>query len=472
MFRLLLNNIFFSVISSVLRFLGSVVFFLVIAHSLGVQEFGKVTLAIAFSQLFLSIVDFGYNLYVIREVSIDRNRIYEFHNTIMASKLLLTAATTIVVALVMFFLQYTSEQMTMIWIAWIGTIFYSYGYYFNSVFRGINQFQFESISVSAYNALQFALVILLLWLGGNAFHIVILYTISRLIYILISYVLFVKTFSEEFKEIDRKKMADMMKTILPFGVHAILGVAYLQLDTIFISYFWNSTQVGLYQSGMRMVVGSMVVYEVLTGAFYPLLSKSSENDLQSFHKYAYALQKYMTLLGLVISLPLLIYTEEIIPLLFGSTFAEAVFIIRLLSVVIFLRFFAAAYGVILTVSHEQSKRAMGVLVSVIINIMFNIYLVKNYGGIGAAVTSVVTHISLFIIYLYFSFKNTSHSYLTVKLFVAGSALIGIGMICYVLKYQFIILSILMLIISVIIVSFLLLDSTERQRIHQLFNRLT
>ena len=368
-------------------------------------------------------------------------------------------------------LHYTGEQQFMVWIAWVGSVAYSFGCYLNSVFRGINKFQYESAAVSAFNLVQFAGAVVLLLNGGSGVQVLMLYASSRILYVLISYYFFKVTFKGEFSPYNRRRIIELTKIMFPFGVHAILGIVYLQVDTVFISYYWNSAEVGLYQAGMRMVVASMVLYEIATLAFYPLLSKSNEQEMPVFHKYSFSLQKYMTLLGMALALPLLVFAEEIIPLLFGGTFARAAHVVRLLAVVIFIRFFAAAYGVILTVSREQSKRALGVLISVVVNVILNIFLVQWYGGVGAAITSIITHVVLFAVYLFYAYKSVHRTFITSNLVVALCMLCTIGAISYYMKPVHLTGAIIVLGVAMFGVVVLFLDETEKQRIRQFIHRL-
>lgn len=402
----LTSNTIFSTISFGLRFLSNAFLLILVARFLGAVEFGKFALSLSLTGIFLIVIDYGFNLYLVKEIAIANNAAISIANKVIPAKNLLTFIATLLLIVVTYGLGYNHSIKLLIAILWIGYIFYSYGLFFNNLFRGLNQFQYEMYPTIVLNLLQFVTVGTLLVVSPGTLPIAWAFTMSRIAYFIYSLFLLRSRVGAPklICRLNRNSIAPILNTF-PYGIHAILGVLYFQLDTVILSRFVLTSEIGNYQAAMRIVVASMVIFEILTASFFPLAAVKSKTDFNGFKSDISVLNNYLLLIGGLISFSVIVFADIVIHTLYGTAYSGAITTLRLLSVIIFLRFLGGAYGVAMTVSDNQRLRALGVASSVIISLIVNLILIPRYGIIGAAVASIITHIFLNALYLYFTYRT-------------------------------------------------------------------
>ena len=289
-------------------------------------------------------------------------------------------------------------------VLWLGALCFSLGQFLNNVFKGLNQFQRETYPMLFLNCAQLLFIVVLVAVGSSIVTIASGYTAARILYLGLSY----RYYHRRFGRIHfRIKFREGMKTLyelLPFGIYSILALIYLQMDTIMLAYMQDDSQVGHYQAAMRVAFAATVVSEIILASFLPLLAKAIRGDAVEFRAQALLLNKYLFVIGLVIASLLAIFTEGTIAVLYGSGYAPSVVLLRLLAVVVFLRFAGAGFGMIINISSNQKWCTIAVTLPAVMNVTLNCYAIPRYGAIGAAVTSIVTHVALNVFYTFFAYR--------------------------------------------------------------------
>jgi O-antigen/teichoic acid export membrane protein len=449
---MLLKNTIYSSINSALRFFSSALLYIILARALGVEEFGRLMFALSFTGIFLTFIDYGFNLLIVKEVSQKPESLKNLVSYIINAKILLSIIFTIILIITLKILNSTDDTLLIVGILWLSAIFYSFGFFFNNIFRGLNRFQYETYPAILLNASQFVIVGVFLLLGFKILSIAIAYFLARFFYFSYSVYLLSSKVSKISFAFNLSESIKSLKIALPYGVHAILATLYFQIDTVFLSYFKGDVEVGYYQAAMRILMATMMVYEVVISAFFPVIAASIKNDKEKFDKYALFLNKVVIYIGLVFGIGIFIFSKPIISLLYGAQYQNSIIIMQVLAVVIFLRFLGAGYALFITVAEGQKYRAIGVSLSVVVSIILNIILIPKYGAIGAAIASLITHVVLNSIYFYFSVKLTNRVFVDTDLLF--SALIIISSLLLIFINLNLIFSLVLFVICVI-VSFVL-----------------
>lgn len=400
------KNSFFSAITLGSRFLSNAVLFILIARVLGAEEFGDFAFASSFVGIFLVIVDYGFNLLIVKEVAVDAAKAPELTSSIISGKLLLVMLSSIMIGCSVIILKTPLPTIQLILILWVSSILYSFGVFFNSIFKGVNKFHLEMYPSLLLNLGLTISIIALLVSGGKSFGIAIVFLVLRVMYFVFSYRLYIVHFNVSEIKLGILDGLKIVKETLPFGIHTILAVLYFQLDTVFLSYFKGNVEVGLYQAPMRLVLASMIICEVLISSIFPQIARSFGHNTHDFETSAVTTNKFLLAFGGWIAIFFFVYADLIIDVVYGQSYRDSITLMRLLSLVIFLRFACSGYAMFITVSDNQLLRAFGVVISLIVNVLLNVLLIPSLGASGAAIASIGTHIVLFSVYAFFSFRST------------------------------------------------------------------
>ena len=112
----------------------------------------------------------------------------------------------------------------------------------------------------------------------------------------------------------------------------------------------------------------------------------------------------MLILGILVMFAIWLLAPWGIYFLFGQRYQQAIGLLMTLAVSVPILFVASSVGATLvTQAHMKSKvKCMGAVA--VINIFLNILLIPHYGAYGAAASTIISNISLLLIYFLYAEK--------------------------------------------------------------------
>ena len=188
----------------------------------------------------------------------------------------------------------------------------------------------------------------------------------------------------------------------PFAAFMIVGVAYTRIDTLLVGALVPGEAVlaaGAYFSSVRLIAALEYVPEAVARAIYPRLSTSYRAgparmavDLRPAAAFLAAVSAPIPVVMLAIG-PWLMVT------LFGAGVESHAWLIVPLSVVVPLRYLSHLFGMALTSSDAQGRRAVAVLVALALVLALDVMLIPLIGIMGAVIGSVAASSVVFVVYL-------------------------------------------------------------------------
>ena len=190
-----------------------------------------------------------------------------------------------------------------------------------------------------------------------------------------------------------------LKISLPMIPHSISMLIISQIDRIMILDFLGENEAGLYSLGASYAfiisgIGSAIMQPYLPFIF----KKYNENKLDEIQFYSKKLVLILSLLGVLSVL----WCKTIISFLVSSDFFDSYLVVLPLIFFGLTQFLYSILSSFLIVKQKNFLIAIGSFISVVINIILNFMLIKNYGIVGAAYATLASYIFLI---LYFSWLN-------------------------------------------------------------------
>jgi len=383
---------------------GTILLFLLARHY-SLQEFGSFTYAFAFGSIAFLLTNFGYNLFTVREIS--RSHISAsnaFINTIFI-KTFISLLFVIAIPIYIHLLKIDHLTSTLIWILSIAFIFNSFQQYVNALFKGTNIFHYESI-ISFWQNIFIILsaVICIFFFKTSIVGIAFLYLIGYVIGALINLDLFLRKNIQEIKH--AKFSFGMQKAlfsgVILFALHSIFLKIYFETDTLIVGNLLGSTDVAYFQAAMKLVVAVMFISEIPFNSFYPTISRTlAKND---YSKSIY-LVKLMCTAGIFLTAFMVLFSKLIITALYGQRFQFSANLLFFAAFIIFIRFTAGAFGLILSAGGYQGIQVSAALSATFVSIMLNLYLIPVFGLFMAVFTSLIVNLLIFLFYYYQCMKQ-------------------------------------------------------------------
>src|SRR3990170_4014485 len=187
-----------------------------------------------------------------------------------------------------------------------------------------------------------------------------------------------------------------------------LKYSYQVLKNISFRFFYGDLskikgnyEVGIYQAVFKLILVPLVIPDIFINTLMPVLARMNVQNPEHWKKIGELMNKLLFIIVLPTSIILFSFPEQIINFIYGSNkYVEAIPILRIFSVILFVRFNLETYALMLTTSDRQKIRLYGVLVTTLINFILNYFMIKKYGILGAAFVSLATNTILGLIYIY------------------------------------------------------------------------
>ncbi|MBU5613392.1 flippase [Geomonas azotofigens] len=463
------RNSLFSTLSLLLKFGTNAGLSIVLARILGAAEFGRFVFVATFTGIFAVIVDYSFHVQVVREVARAPESVRTTVQRMLSAKLLLALFCTVLVAATAASSQPPGIAAAVV-VLWAGALFCSLGQFLNNAFRGIGRFELETYPMLFLNALLILFVVALLVFVRDLVLVAAAYTAARLLYFLVSYRNFRRLFGKLSFRFGFREEIKTLHELFPFALYSILAVVYLQMDTVILSYLKDDAQVGHYQAAMRVAFGATIIPEILVASFLPLLAKAIRSDAGHFRCQALLLNKCLLVSGAAIASFLAVFAGPVVQVIYGSGYAPAALLLKLLALLVFLRFAGAGFEMMLNISSNKRGPALCVSLPAAFNVAVNLWAIPRFGAVGAACTSIVTHLVVGSLYALFVYRSV-HGIFIGRLCVRGMLLSVFAGILALFMNQFgPAWGVLAFLALPTLLARFALDSTELAAVYRLLNR--
>ena len=189
------------------------------------------------------------------------------------------------------------------------------------------------------------------------------------------------------------------KEAWPFGLDVILYLAYLQISNVLLKYLDSNQAAGLYYAAFNIMNAVYLLPIVLYTKF--LLSKQhrwARNDKPKLLSSLKLGSLAMLVVGVAAMLFIWTVAPYLVPLLFGHKYADASGLLDILAVCVPLRFLSTSVGSVLSTGDHMRHRVKLKSICAIVCIVLNVALIPRYGTTGAAVVTVITELTLLLLF--------------------------------------------------------------------------
>jgi len=318
--------------------------------------------------------------------------------------------------------------------------------------NGLREMKKYGTATIFQSVLMIVVSVLLIYFGFGVAGVVIGVVLASVGWCL--YLLFI---TRDYFEITFEGYADNTKKMLVFGVQIFAGNAInlinYQADTIMIAYFLTATDVGYYAVAVGLSKFFWLIPQAIQTITYPATSEYwGEKNHSALQIMIDKSMKYTACVLLPIGLGVGFFAKEIITLIFGGEFLNAVLPLQILVVgTVGYGIAAKAIGGSTSAIGRPDINLKVIFVSAFVNIILNLLLIPRFGIIGAAVA---TTVSLSVISIIFSmwcvkllslqidlkwYKNISVSvFLSILFFYVGQVFVEKYIIGFLILFSFII----------------------------------
>jgi O-antigen/teichoic acid export membrane protein len=415
--RRVVNNTIISLFGQLITWSSTLLLTSAYGRFLGDVKFGELYFAITFVSLVGFPVELAFNQQLTRDVAEHPEQAEGYlWNTLLLKTLLWVAVFGIILVLV-WLLNYSIEQRTLVVICGIDLFAGSVASTFGSLHYAFERALYPTIAKILEKGLSAAIGILLLRMGMSvqvmAF-VILGGSVTNALWQAAWFFRLVGLHLMVRKEIFLK----LLKGSLPFLAYGALGVIYYRIDTVMLSLMASTAAIGWYGAGYRLFDTLVFLPNIIVDSvMYPVFSKLSATSESALK---IAVEKCLNVL-LICVLPVAALFALAAPSIVGFLYHDAAFVhtvavIQMLAPgLVFLYINTLLTTLIVTLKSERRMPIMAAL-ALVFNLGLNFLLIPLYQQVGAALMTTLTELLLLIISLFF---------LPTSLFSAGSLKVGV-----------------------------------------------
>jgi len=407
----------------ILRIVISFIVSVFVVRYLGPKEFGIYSYAISFAWLFASISTLGLESISTRELVKNSDKRDEINGTVFSLRLLGSIACIITTAIVLLLIGEDTYTTILILIFSGSFIFQSFSaieYYF----RGIVKAKYNAYALSASVIFSSGLKILFILLKAPLIYFIIAAS-AEYFFLAIGLVAVynhnkLSIFSWKYsKEI----AASLLKDSWPLALSGVVVMIYMRIDQVMIKNMLNIEAVGYYSAAVRLCEAWYFIPVTLCNAIFPAIVNAKSVSEKFYNNRMQKLYDLLTWLAIGIAVPVTIFSDQIIQILFGSEFASASPVLTIYiwaGVAVFLNVASSQYLINENLAKLTFYRST---IGMVINVILNLVLIPIYGIVGSAVATLISY-SLVILSLF------SHPQFNIQFKMMMKSVFGLTLINY------------------------------------------
>lgn len=394
---------------SLLQFMNYVFPFITIPYvvrTLGVEKFGLVSFAAAFTAYFSMLIDYGFNFSATRSISIHRDNIAKESQIITSVYLIkfvlfiVSILAFVLIVLNVGFFKNESDLYIYSFLTVIGALLTPLWY-----FQGVEK-------MIIITGLTFAVRLILVF---SIFSFITNkgdYKLYALLNSFSSITIGLISFSFVIMKISLLTKKNFPILLSEFKEGSILFVSNLSINlytvsnTFILGLFAPPVIVGYWSAADKIRLAMQNILTPISQGFYPHLSKLFNNSFEAAMLFVRKTSGTLILLSFTVSFMLFAFAEPLVLFILGADFYSSAYILKIISFLPFIIILSNITGIQILLNINGSKEFTNVvLLAAMLNIMLSFILVPKLMAIGTAISVVITEIIVTSMMFYFSFKR-------------------------------------------------------------------
>ncbi|SKA87573.1 Membrane protein involved in the export of O-antigen and teichoic acid [Clostridium sp. USBA 49] len=239
------------------------------------------------------------------------------------------------------------------------------------------------------------------------------------------------------KEVKLKNIVKHLNNTVILFIPQIATQIYTVLDKTMIGIFANTTEVGIYENSEKIVKITLAVVTSLGTVMLPRMANMfSKGEKEKINEYIDKSIKFVSFVAIPIMFGIATISKEFVPWFFGEDFSKSSIIIPIISPIILFIAWSNVLGIQYMIPIGKNKEfTFSVTIGAIVNFVLNIFLIKHFESIGAAISTVIAEVTVTIVQIYILRKdiNISSYFEIIKCFIAGAIMaVGVRLVGYFL----------------------------------------
>ena len=391
-------NAFLNAFRNLINILFPLITFKYASYILKAPNLGKVNFSSSIISYFVLIADFGIATYAAREGAKYRSN-YKLFNTFASEIYSINIISTLISYILLFLLLFNWPKLYVYkWILFIQSISLIFTAVGATWVNIVNE-DYKSILIRSLTVQFISLILLFLLVHDKeAYHQYALVSVIAQSGANLINAFYIKKYCTLRFKLSKVIWKHVKPLLIMFGI-SVTTTIYVNSDTTMLGIFKTDADVAYYSVAVKIynVIKSILAAVIIVGI--PKLTELYFNENKGEYK-SFAVNILNMLLTFMLPLiaGVFVLSKEAILLISGVEYLQSVMTLRLLCFAVLFALLASYITNIVILPQGLEKGSLiAAAMSAIVNILLNIYAVPKFGFNGAAVTTVISELLVFII---------------------------------------------------------------------------
>ncbi len=364
------------------------------ARQLGTEGWGIFSYAISIASLLMIFADIGIDNLIIREISQKK----EGHKIFISAALLIkTAILLLSILLVIFVSPHISSIPEAVGLFSIVAVILFFDVIRNSGFainRVLEKMERETIIKVVMNSVILVLGIALIKTDPSPMSLAVSYAIGSIIGALLIAGVVRKVVAPFVTKINKETFKVVLGTTLPFAILALVGSIMANTDVFMLGIWKTPEDIGVYAAAQRFYQFLIMLPSMIATAMFPLMSRLAHKENQKFKIVLEKALFVLAVIGMPIALGGIVLTNQIVLLVFGQAYAEAIPVLYIFMIMLLVTLPMTLLINSIFVYNQQRKLVNANIFGVLGNVLLNFLLIPKFGATGAAVATLISTVMI------------------------------------------------------------------------------
>ncbi|TAN43406.1 MAG: flippase [Nitrospirae bacterium] len=366
------------------------------ARTLGVAAFGNLSYSLTIYFLFSVLSDFGFNMFLTREVSQNPNAVGRILGLALRFRTCVGIVIYIMFVAYLNLLEHSQDIRIFFVLTGLSVIFSSYALNYILALRGLGRIKTDGLIriAGSFIGTVVSLAGLKAGLGMQAIAVGIsIGNVSMIVTsVLLDKQLGIAKISGDLLTLS--DYAEMLKRSVPFVLIVVISNVFQRVDTVLLQHLKGSVEVGLYHAAFKITDAILIFQTAFAIVLFPVLSsRIAAGELEVADEITDFSIKYTAIIGVFLSVLTFMLADKIIELMYFSTdYSASGAGLKTLALVIFLLYISTPIGYLLLSSRFAYMAVWLNSIMLVANAGLNFALIPHYGFMGAAAVRGVTEL--------------------------------------------------------------------------------
>ncbi len=194
------------------------------------------------------------------------------------------------------------------------------------------------------------------------------------------------------------RLREILNEAWPEILAGLGGILFVRLDQVMLRIMEGAESVGIYSAATRVSEGWYFVPAAIVAASFPKVVQLKAASEKAYLDSISILISIIVALGFIVSLVFVFFAHDIIHLLFGDSYAESGIILQLHCFAAIFIFMGSVSGSWLASERKLIWNLHRNAIGLLVNVVANLILIPIYGGVGAAVATLIAVVTAFYIF--------------------------------------------------------------------------